>query len=304
MTESELRVELRGPTAHLGEVRATDVANLILATERAVARAAGAVSRHPIIGPGRRRRDIEAASRLRLVAIAQGNSVDIEFRLPQPLPEDATLGLDVAHLGERAVDLLLHAIDDPEAASSDDAVNAAAGFAESLQVGDRYESVALSYSRNGNRRATTVDTEQKQKLREAASKRLSPKGALQHQVVLGTLVAADFEDGSGRLRETGEEAVEVAFASGLAGEVKRALLEQARVEGERRGNRLDVQSILPSSTLLQGVTVGRFWEARTLEEQAAQQAARLVPYQPGDYLDSDLTDQDRDAIASADAFDW
>lgn len=303
MAESELRVELRGPDAHLGEVRAADVANLILATERAVARAAGAVARKPVVGPGRRRREIEDASLLRLVAIEQGNSVDIDFRLPDLLSEEGTLGLDVAHLGEQAVDLLLQAMDDPQTASAE-AVSAAAAFAESVRIGERYDAIALSYERNGIRRTAAVDVKRKEELHEVAFKKPSPPNVSQHQVVLGTLVAADFEDGTGRLRGTADETVDVAFGSDLANEVKLALLEQTRVEGERRGKRLDVKSII-STALLQGVTTAsRFWEAQTLEEQVAHQGARLVPYQPGDYRDPDLTDQERDTIVSTDIFDW
>jgi len=69
MADSGLRVELRGADARLGEVRASDVARLILATERAIARVAGVVARRPVAATGRRTRPVEEASRLRLVAI-------------------------------------------------------------------------------------------------------------------------------------------------------------------------------------------------------------------------------------------
>jgi len=72
---SELRVELAGEEAKLGEVPAADVARLILGVERAMARAASVVLGRPKTTTGRYDDVIERAVRLKLRVVVEG-SVD------------------------------------------------------------------------------------------------------------------------------------------------------------------------------------------------------------------------------------
>jgi hypothetical protein len=107
------------------------------------------------------------------------------------------------------VELLLGTIDDPDPATSPEAAHAAAALAEDVRIGDRYEAVVFHYAHRGSSRTSSIGGYRAAELREAASKTSGNVEPLQHQVMLGTLTAADFEEGTGRLRESGDEAVSI-----------------------------------------------------------------------------------------------
>src|SRR5437763_16554223 len=68
-----LRVHLQGENAKLGRVAASDVAQLILAVERAVARAASVVVGRPSRKPGARELVINQAAHLVLLDVEDGS---------------------------------------------------------------------------------------------------------------------------------------------------------------------------------------------------------------------------------------
>ena len=59
--------------------------------------------------------------------------MDIDFRLPAVPADEQSLGLEVDSLSEQAVELLLGTIDDPDPATSPEAVHAAGALAEDVR---------------------------------------------------------------------------------------------------------------------------------------------------------------------------
>ena len=121
--------------------------------------------------------------------------MDIDFRLPAVPADEQSLGLEVDSLSEQAVELLLGTIDDPDPATSPEAVHAAGALAEDVRIWDRYEAVVFHYAHRGSSRTSSIDGYRAAELPEAASKTSGNVEPLQHQVMLGTLTAADFEEG-------------------------------------------------------------------------------------------------------------
>jgi hypothetical protein len=96
--------------------------------------------------------------------------VDIDFRLPAVPADEQSLGLEVDSLSEQAVELLLGTIDDPDPATSPEAVHAAGALAEDVHIWDRYEAVVFHYAHRGSSRTSSIDGYRAAELPEAASK--------------------------------------------------------------------------------------------------------------------------------------
>jgi hypothetical protein len=112
---SELRVKLTGEGADLGTVPAADVARLLLLVERAAARAASVVLGRPKVTTGRYQEVIEQSVHFRLRDIKKGSVVPV-LELPDVSTTDEdSLDMEVATLGQAAVDLLLDAADGRDA---------------------------------------------------------------------------------------------------------------------------------------------------------------------------------------------
>ena len=123
--------------------------------------------------------------------------MDIDFRLPAVPADEQSLGLEVDSLSEQAVELLLGTIDDPDPATSPEAVHAAGALAEDVHIWDRYEAVVFHYAHRGSSRTNSIDGYRAAELREAASKTSGNVEPLQHQVMLGTLTRPPDRTGPG-----------------------------------------------------------------------------------------------------------
>lgn len=228
---SVLRVHISGADAALGRIPAADVVALLRDMERAVARAASVVVGRPSRSPGQRESVVAGASRLILRALTDSESVEAVLELPPPAEvssDQVSLGLQVAQVGELAAEQLV-AIVSGEIDGHPFVVDALSRMAESLQVGSRYESIKFSVTDTHlSPIAATIDGEVRQRLRERVKK---DRAAARQGMVVGTLVEADFESFSARLRGPSGHAVTVSFDPTLADEIQAALREPATVEG-------------------------------------------------------------------------
>src|SRR5690242_13392205 len=137
---TELRVELDGDDAKLGSVAARDVAQLMLAVERAVMRAASVVAGRPKVATGRGEGTLEPAARFRLVAVEEGNVIPV-LELPEPIVAGQAMDLDVASLSEAAVNELLTTAERGDGHPL--VMNALVELADCVSIGDRHRSVTF-----------------------------------------------------------------------------------------------------------------------------------------------------------------
>jgi hypothetical protein len=296
---SELRVELAGGEAKLGEVPAADVARLILGVERAMARAASVVLGRPKTTTGRYDDVIERAVRLRLRAVVEGSVVSV-LEVPEFAPtDDATLDIDAASLGESALTRVLDAAD-PERHPHPVVAKGLLELAEWLRVGERYEAVTFDSEAGGRRRRVRVDGDVRARLREYMDS--VPLPPVREDAVVGVLVEADFEKRTARLRTPTQPAVQVSFTEDLDDDIQAALRQQATLRGEIV---FDVKTQVAKSVMLRNVDRGEqlvlgldsqeFWHERSFEDLARQQGTG-EPVDAGSLYDADASDDERDAF--------
>ena len=118
------------------------------------------------------------------------------------LPEDETLGLNVASLGESALTELLGAAD-PETQPHPIVAKALLELSDNLHVGERYEAVTFDECKNeGRHRVVRVDGGVRRRLRRYVDS--APPIPTRPDALVGVLVEADFEKRSARLRTATE----------------------------------------------------------------------------------------------------
>jgi hypothetical protein len=301
-SKAELRVKLDGADAKLGQVLASDVARLLLEVERAVTRSASVALGRRRVASGRRAA-IEQAAQLRLVAVEEGSVVPV-LRLPESdtAHAEGTLEFEVASLAETAVRGLVEAAATAEAHPN--VAQALVHLADAVQVGERYESVTFEYSEKTRdvHRVARLDQATANRLREAIE-RQPPR--IREDTLSGTLVEADFERKTARLRGQLNEAVIVSFDDELADEIQDALRRQATFHGEVAydpdtlvAQRVRLSKISPGTQLNFGVDPDAFWAERSFQELAAEQG--VAPATDSDQLyDREATDAERDAFMAA-----
>ena len=298
---SELRVKLEGETATLGEVAAGDVARLILGVEHAIAQAASVVLGRPKTTPGRYEDAVERASRLKLLAIEAGSVVPV-FELPDAVPVDGMLDLDVSSLGETALDALLAAAD-PQQHSHPLVAKALLELADTMRLGERYQAVSFdSPTRHGGRREVSVDGEVRARLRSYVDS--MPVLTSRPDAVGGVLVEADFESRTARLR-TVSGAVRVTFDESLDDDIQTALREATTLRGEvvydprtHTAKSVVLHAVERGEQLLLGLESAAFWRERSFVELAREQGAGR-PVDPAVLVDADASDAERDAFMAA-----
>lgn len=297
---TELQVVLNGESAELGKVPAADVARLLLAVERAVASAAAVTIGRTFTLRGRRVTAVAETARLRLRAIEEG-SVRTVLELPHAAPEDS-LGLDVETLTEAAVRRVFNAAegkpDQHPFVSS-----ALLQLTEELHIGERYESVTLRLLSQERSRAVVLDSEVRQRLRVQAGLRAVP---IREETVVGTLVEADFERRTARLRSPDGQAVSVTFHEDLEDDVQEALRRQAGFVGQvvydpetMQARSVALHAIQQTEQLMLGVDAEAFWRTPSYEDLAEEQGVDLAPIDPEDLYDAGATEEERDAIVAA-----
>ena len=291
---------LEGSAAKLGEVPAADIAHLILGVERAIARsAAQIVGRRP--GTGRRGALIEASTRLRLVNILEGSVMPV-LELPDlDVDVEGDFDLDVQDLGSLALDatLDLFELKDP----SPDVAGAFVQLYDDLGIGSRYERLTLSSSDLKNhQRSLVLDSTSRQRVRGIAE---GSGVTRQDDNVVGTLVEADFERKTARLRTSSRRIVVVAFSDELADSVQEILRRQTELKGrvhydEATGEatRIEVERVVKTEQLLMGIEPEEFWANTSVPELISQHSGPVASTM-SDLFDTDATDEELDAFLVA-----
>jgi len=204
---------------------------LLTGVERVVARAAAVIVGRPSRRPGRREHVVTNASHLILRGIETGSVVPV-FELPDVLVDalgpQTDLGLRVAHLGELAV-VQIAAVIAGQLDGHPYVVEALAQMADAMQLGSRYDAITLDLrDSHVSPVQATIDAPVRRRLKERVK---ADKAAAREGMVIGTLVEADFESLTARLRDHVGQAVTVSFDQGMADQIKEALREPATMEG-------------------------------------------------------------------------
>jgi hypothetical protein len=297
---TELRVILNGELAELGKVPAADVARLLLAVERAVAHAASVSLGRTTRPRGRRVSAVAETARLRLRGIEQGSVIPV-LEFPD-VPSEESLDLDVETLTDTAV---RRVFDTAEGLPDQHPLISSAllQLTEELRIGERYESVGLRLLSEERSREVVLDSAVRQRLRTQAGLLAVP---IREETVVGTLVEADFERRTARLRSPDGQAVSVTFGEGLEDEVQEALRRQAGFVGQvvyepesMQARSVALHAIQQPEQLIMGVDAAAFWRAPSYDDLAEQQGVDLAPIDPDDLYDAGATEEERDAILAA-----
>jgi len=272
-----LRVRLTGPEAELGRIPAADVGHLLLGVERTVASAAASVLGRQL-RTGRRPGTIEAATRFRLLGLRHGSLV-AELDLPEVVEdEEGTLALGDTRLGEMSLEKTF-----ASASGDDDDPGVAEAFSQllrDLSVGTRYEAVELADPPHvPSPRAVRLDAAARARLDSVAQR---PKTARDDKVA-GTLVEADFERNTARLRTPTNQAVVVSFSAELADDIQQALRQPTALEGRVTYDpgtsvavSVELRAVLRGQQLQLGEHASLFWRHRTVEELREEQGVEPV----------------------------
>lgn len=290
-----IRVRLTGTNAELGTVAASDVAKLLIGTERAVRASASRILDKPIT-TGRWGKLIEQVSSFRFVSIERGSVVAV-LELPELEPQDESFELETGHLGHEALDAMLATLrgshDDPYAAA------ALTQLAEELGIGARLDAVEFIVDRQP---PAVLDGPARARLQGIAA---SDAVARPGDAVVGTLVEADFEKGTARLRTLDGGGVKVTFDSSLADDIKEALRETAELVGmvaydplTAVAKSVHLQHISRAEQLALAMETGQFWLNVSVQEQQASQGATPVE-DLADLTDPDLSDAEANAFLAA-----
>jgi hypothetical protein len=299
---SELRVELHGETAQLGQVSAADVARLILEVQHAMRRVASSIVGKPKgAGGGRYKQSVEDAVRLRLRGIEPGSVVPV-LALPEARMEEGMLAQDDYTLAERALSALVGAAE-PDPSTDPIVAEALLEIAEEARVGERYESLDLKVSANGRpRQRARIDSAVRQRLR--AHVETSASASVRPDIVIGVLFEADFERETARLR-TPTGVVEVRFTDDQADDIHAALRQQATMRGEVAYDPKDhvmrsitLREVVRGQQLAFGLETEEFWRIHTFHELAAIQGSGR-PVDPEALYDDEASDAEREAYMAA-----
>jgi hypothetical protein len=285
-------ISLKGEDAQLGVVRAVDVANLLSGVDAALAQAAGSVINKPPAKTGRWPRAIADSSRLILRELRTG-SVTAELALPD-IEEDDGGRLDVNDdsLSDLAFRRLVANIDGSR--SDPDVARSLQKLADVVGIGTRFDRLEFE----GEGKTTDLDIVAVERLRGA-----TVKPERRPDRVSGTLVEADFEKGTARLRTALDDSVMVTFDGALADDIQAALRQPADFTG--------VVEYDPSTNLAATVTLvaverpeqldvlsGAFWSDKTVAELAEEQGVTRLG-SASELAMPDLTDDETDAFFAA-----
>jgi hypothetical protein len=303
---TELRVKLEGEDARLGEVSASDVAQLILSVEKAVAQAAAVVLGRPKTTTGRYQHVIEEAVRFRLVGIEEGSVVPV-LELPElPLPLDMeVLDLEVATLGQAALDMLLDSAEDDAARPPHPIVaKALLDVAEKLHVGERYDAIVFDEASHAARPRRQARLDGAVRARLHARVKEASALATRPEDLTGVLFEADFEKRTARLRTPAHGAVEISFAPEHDDTIQTALRQSSTVRGDVVYDpRTQEAKSVRLTEVVRGIAQlvldpGDFWRELSFAQLAEEQhSGRLVS--PEHLYDAGATDDERDAFMAA-----
>jgi hypothetical protein len=299
-TQTEIRLVLEGGHAALGEVPAADVARLIDGAIRAIARSAEVIAGREPGQVGRSGTATENATRFVLRAIEPGS---VAIVLGNPLPAaDETGGLDLDD--PRLTDMALGSTLDSLSGIDLDAYVARglADLADELAIGSRYTSLRFEITGpNATRRSAVLNRQARTRLRQIVEQS-------RHEVptaLVGTLVEADFERHTARLRTSNNTVVRVNFTEDHADEIQRALRQSAEFEGIVTFNpdtsqaiAVEMRAIRRTQQLGLDLDDSDYWRVATVADLAAEQGVEPVT-DLSPLHDTEATDQEIDDLFEA-----
>lgn len=296
-----IRATIDGPDAQLGRIPASDVARLILGLEKALARAAYlALGRQRRAETGRHQGAIEKAARLRFAGIDKGSFVQL-LALPEGAePTDEEFPLSVEALGEAAFARLLDAFSGDSASVDRRLAEAIADLADDLGVGDRNDAVRLQPEAR-DRPAVVIDRGVRERMRAASTAPVPERD----DVIVGTLVEADFERFTARLQPPTGKAVTVTFPEELADDIQNALRHLTTLVGmvsydakTQTARRVETRRVSRSEQLALSVgDFGGFYDDVSIEQLRLAQGVEPVA-SAADLYDESLSDEERDELAA------
>jgi len=178
------------------------------------------------------------------------------------------LALKATTLGEAALGELIEVIADQRHAPQDVAATLAT-LADDLGVGNRYDSIVIDHHDEWGHRRAVLDAPTRDRLDDVARRaREQSQGAL-----LGTLVEADFERSTARVRTPDGTAVSVSFPPELADDIDDALRQPREFTGEvsyeaatATASSIRVREVHTRYGLWDRLESADFWEHRKLAE--------------------------------------
>ena len=273
-----LQLVLEGGLARLGEVPALDVARLIEGSIRAIARAAEMIAGREPGQVGRRGSATENATRFVLDGIYAG-SVAVQLHAPPSAPPSGDgMVLDDPRLTELALTSALDALSGMELDAY--VARGLADLADDLAIGARYDSLRF-VARGGSlgERSAVLNRSARTRLRQLADQMPSTAPT----ALTGTLVEADFERRTARLRTSSNRVVRVEFDDDHADEIQRALRQNAEFEGivtfdptTNQAVAVEMRSIRRTLQLGMDLDSGDYWRVMTVMELAAEQGVESV----------------------------
>ena len=300
-----LRVRLEGENAQLGRVPAADVAQLLISVERALARAASVVIGRPSRKPGRRERVVAEAAHVVLRAVESGSVVPV-LELPA-VPWDAemlqqSMTMDVAHLGEVAAGQIIDVMRD-EIDGHPYVVEALAELGALLGIGIRHSKVRFEMSGSSvQREPVDLDAAVAARLRARVK---ADKAAAKQGMLVGTLVEADFESFTARLRSPEGRPVAVSFDPSMADEIHRALREPAAVEGwitydpeHQAARSINLRRVVRSDQMDLGIDARAFRDRKTFSQLQREQGV-TGPFDVAELYDPQSPEEELEAYDAA-----
>jgi hypothetical protein len=272
-----LRVQLKGENARLGRIPAADVGRLLLGVERTVAQAAAAImGRHR--RPGRRPTPIEATTRLRLIALKSGSVIGV-LELPRAAEDaDEALPLEDMRLGDLALDATLDTLTGEQ--EEIQIAQALAELADEIGIGTKYDGVVFEERKGQQRRRATLNPRSRERIRVILEGAALPR---KRDALVGTLVEADFERFTARLRTPGGGRVVVTFPPLLADDIQMALRHQAEFEGHisydpktETAVKVELRRIVRGEQMILLPEPGLFWANPSVDELRLQQGVEAV----------------------------
>ena len=180
--------------------------------------------------------------------------------------------------GESAIHTALDVLAGSEAGFPE-TVAAWSRLAEDLSIGERYDALTCALLSDSPREAV-LDAPARNRLAVAARQRSTDDKAGE---LTGVLYEANFEKCTGHLRTPDGEAVRVRFDDERANEIKEALRESSRLEGQitytdEAADVVSVESIeiVQPQRLELGTAIDDFWTTRSLVELAEAQSVDVV----------------------------
>lgn len=278
---TRLVLRLTGANARIGELYASDLARLLDGVDRAVGRTAAQLAGRVPGTAGRLPKAISRAAKLRLTGIRAGSLV-LELAPPdapsdQEAAEQEALALDDSKLAESAIRTVINVLAGSET-DFPDATTALNQLAQDLDIGERYDALALTQPGDVPHEAI-LDSTARRRLSAAARQRTRSDD---ERALVGILYEADFEKNTARLRTPLGPSVAVHFGDDHAQEMKEALRESSQIQGRITYDEatsgivsVDLTEIALTEQLVM-TYVENFWAKRSLEELAEAQGVEVV----------------------------